>query len=99
MTTNLGRKFTTYRLHPEDLEWGEFKSPWIPAYAPDLPFETMRDVVVPFISGWALGTHRELLMWIRYVMSVCQIFAMRLWRRCFAEPGRDFRLESKQSEA
>lgn len=58
MTTNLGQKFTTYRLHPDDLERGEFKSPWIPAYAPDLPFETMRDVVVPFISGWALGTHK-----------------------------------------
>ncbi|OJJ94626.1 hypothetical protein ASPACDRAFT_128149 [Aspergillus aculeatus ATCC 16872] len=50
-----GQKFTIYSLRPEDLEKGEFKSPWIPAYAPDLSAEIMRDVVVPFISGWALG--------------------------------------------
>lgn len=53
-----GRKFTVYSLKPEDLEKGEFKSPWIPSYAPNLPEETMKNVVVPFISGWALGVYK-----------------------------------------
>ncbi|KAL2798712.1 hypothetical protein BJX66DRAFT_294684 [Aspergillus keveii] len=53
-----GRRFTVYSLKPEDLEKGEFKSPWVPAYAPNLSEETMRDVVVPFISGWAMGIHK-----------------------------------------
>ncbi|RAK72679.1 NAD(P)-binding protein [Aspergillus fijiensis CBS 313.89] len=53
-----GQKFTIYTLRPEDLERGDFISPWVPAYAPNLSAETMRDVVVPFISGWALGIYR-----------------------------------------
>jgi hypothetical protein len=47
-----------YSLKPEDLEKGEFKSPWVPAYAPNLSEETMRDVVVPFISGLAMGIYK-----------------------------------------
>ncbi|KAK1145722.1 hypothetical protein N8T08_003960 [Aspergillus melleus] len=53
-----GRTFTIYSLKPEDLENGEFKSPWIPSYAPNLPPETIRDSVIPFISGWALGIYK-----------------------------------------
>ncbi|KAE8380008.1 hypothetical protein BDV26DRAFT_258105 [Aspergillus bertholletiae] len=52
-----GQTFTIYNLKSEDLEKGEFRSPWIPSYAPNLPEETIKNVVVPFISGWALGCY------------------------------------------
>lgn len=56
--TMIGRKFTIYTLKPKDLEKGEFKSPWIPTYAPNLSEEEIKNSVIPFISGWAMGVYQ-----------------------------------------
>jgi hypothetical protein len=56
-----GRKFELHYVKAADLEAGEWKAKWQPTFDESLPPETTREIVVPFVSGWALGIWNGIL--------------------------------------
>ncbi|KAJ8128523.1 hypothetical protein O1611_g5111 [Lasiodiplodia mahajangana] len=56
-----GRKFELHHVKAADLRAGEWKAKWLPTFDDTLPPEKVKQMVVPFISGWALGIWEGLI--------------------------------------
>ncbi|EXK27420.1 hypothetical protein FOMG_16226 [Fusarium oxysporum f. sp. melonis 26406] len=50
-----GKKFELHYVKATDLRAGEWKAKWQPTFDETLPPEKVKEMVVPFVSGWALG--------------------------------------------
>ncbi|KAJ4176200.1 hypothetical protein NW755_014544 [Fusarium falciforme] len=51
-----GKKFELHHVKADDLRAGKWKAKWQPTFDESLPPEKVKEMVVPFVSGWALGT-------------------------------------------
>ncbi|KAF7799305.1 hypothetical protein EIP86_010537 [Pleurotus ostreatoroseus] len=56
-----GRKFELHHVKVADLEAGEWKAKWQPTFDETLPPQKVKELVVPFVSGWALGIWNGLI--------------------------------------
>ena len=57
----IGKKFELYHVKAADLEAGEWKATWLPTFDETLPPEKVKEMVIPFISGWALGIYNGII--------------------------------------
>ena len=55
------RKFELHHVKVADLEAGEWKAKWQPTFDETLPPQKVKELVVPFVSGWALGIWNGLI--------------------------------------
>ncbi|KAL0936813.1 NmrA-like family protein [Colletotrichum truncatum] len=56
-----GKSFEVHTVKAADLEAGEWKATWQPTFNEALSAGDTKKLVVPFISGWALGIYKGLI--------------------------------------